>query len=110
MAFDKPKRRFRSRDWFADPARPDMAALYLERWMNSGFTPEEFRSGRPIIGIVQTGSDLNPCNRVHLELTKRVKDGVRDVGGLPLEFAMPMPLFENCRRPTVAMDRNLAWM
>jgi len=110
MAADTPKRRFRSRDWFADPARPDMAALYLERWMNSGFTPEEFRSGRPIIGVVQTGSDLNPCNRVHLELTKRVKDGVRDAGGLPLEFAMPMPLFENCRRPTVAMDRNLACM
>jgi len=107
---ERPKKRFRSRDWFDDPARPDMAALYLERWMNSGFTVEEFRSGRPIVGIAQTGSDLNPCNRVHIELAKRVKDGVRDAGGLPLEFAMPMPLFENCRRPTVAMDRNLAYM
>jgi xylonate dehydratase len=106
---DTPKR-FRSRDWFDDPSRIDMVALYLERWMNSGFTPDEFRSGRPIIGIAQSGSDLNPCNRVHLELAKRVKDGVRDAGGVALEFPMPLPLFENCRRPTAAIDRNLAYL
>ncbi|MGA7674217.1 MAG: IlvD/Edd family dehydratase [Rhizomicrobium sp.] len=109
MAFDKPKRRFRSRDWFDDPARMDMVALYLERWMNNGLTPEEFRSGRPIIGIAQSGSDLNPCNFVHLELARRVKEGVRDAGGLPLEFPTH-PLFENCRRPTAALDRNLAYL
>ncbi|MDE1939959.1 MAG: dihydroxy-acid dehydratase, partial [Alphaproteobacteria bacterium] len=109
MAHDKPKKRFRSRDWFDDPARMDMVALYLERWMNSGLTPEELRSGRPIIGIAQSGSDLNPCNRVHLELARRVKEGVRDAGGVPLEFPTH-PLFENCRRPTAAIDRNLAYL
>ena len=80
----QPKKRFRSRDWFDDPHRMDMVALYLERWMNSGFTPEEFRSGRPIIGIAQSGSDLNPCNRVHLDLVQRVKEGIRDAGGVAL--------------------------
>ncbi len=109
MAHDKPKKRFRSRDWFDDPARMDMVALYLERWMNSGLTPEELRSGRPIIGIAQSGSDLNPCNRVHIELARRVKEGVRDAGGVPLEFPTH-PLFENCRRPTAAIDRNLAYL
>jgi len=109
MASDKPKRRFRSRDWFDNPARMDMVALYLERYMNSGFTPEELRSGRPIIGIAQSGSDLNPCNRVHLELAKRVKEGIRDAGGVPMEFPTH-PLFENCRRPTAAIDRNLAYL
>jgi xylonate dehydratase len=108
-AVKQPKKRFRSRDWFDDPHRMDMVALYLERWMNSGFTPEEFRSGRPIIGIAQSGSDLNPCNRVHLELVRRVKEGIRDACGLPLEFPTH-PLFENCRRPTAAIDRNLAYM
>jgi len=110
MAMQKPNKRFRSRDWFDDVARPDMVALYLERWMNAGFTPEEFRSGRPIIGIAQSGSDLNPCNRVHLDLAKRVKDGIRDAGGLPMEFAAALPLFEGCRRPTAAIDRNLAYL
>jgi len=109
MAFGKPKRRFRSQDWFDDPARMDMVALYLERYMNNGFTPEEFRSGRPIIGIAQSGSDLNPCNRVHLELAQRVREGIRDAGGVPLEFPTH-PLFENCRRPTAAIDRNLAYL
>ncbi|MDE2133857.1 MAG: dihydroxy-acid dehydratase family protein [Alphaproteobacteria bacterium] len=109
MTSDKGQKRFRSREWFDDPARADMVALYLERWMNSGFTPEEFRSGRPIIGIAQSGSDLNPCNRVHLELARRVKEGIRDAGGLPLEFPTH-PLFENCRRPTAAIDRNLAYL
>jgi len=109
MATDRPARRFRSRDWFDDRSRMDMVAVYLERWMNSGMTPEELRSGRPIIGIAQSGSDLNPCNRVHLELARRIKEGVRDAGGVPLEFSTH-PLFENCRRPTAALDRNLAYL
>jgi dihydroxy-acid dehydratase len=104
-----PKKRFRSRDWFEDSSRMDMVALYLERWMNEGFTPEEFRSGRPIIGIAQSGSDLTPCNRVHVDLARRVKDGIRDGGGVALEFPT-YPMFENCRRPTAALDRNLAYM
>jgi dihydroxy-acid dehydratase len=102
-------RRFRSRDWFADPARSDMTALYLERFMNYGLTPDELRSGRPIIGIAQSGSDLSPCNRIHLELAQRVRDGIRDAGGIPIEFPVH-PIFENCRRPTAALDRNLAYL
>jgi dihydroxy-acid dehydratase len=109
MAFDKPKKRFRSQDWFDDPARMDMVALYLERYMNNGMTPEELRSGRPIIGIAQSGSDLNPCNSVHIELARRVREGIRDAGGVPMEFPTH-PLFENCRRPTAAIDRNLAYL
>jgi dihydroxy-acid dehydratase len=104
-----PARPFRSRDWFADPARSDMAALYLERFMNYGLTPDELRSGRPIIGIAQTGSDLSPCNRIHLELAQRTRDGIRDAGGVPIEFPVH-PIFENCRRPTAALDRNLAYL
>jgi dihydroxy-acid dehydratase len=104
-----PARPFRSRDWFAAPGRSDMAALYLERFMNYGTTPEELRSGRPIIGIAQSGSDLSPCNRIHLELAKRVRDGIRDAGGVPIEFPTH-PIFENCRRPTAALDRNLAYL
>lgn len=102
-------RRFRSREWFADPQRSDMTALYLERFMNYGLTPEELRSGRPIIGIAQTGSDLSPCNRIHLDLARRVRDGIRDAGGIPMEFPVH-PIFENCRRPTAALDRNLAYL
>jgi xylonate dehydratase len=103
------KRRFRSQDWFADPARSDMVALYLERFMNYGITPEELRSGRPIIGIAQSGGDLTPCNRIHIETVKRARDGIRDAGGIPMEFPMH-PIFENCRRPTAALDRNLAYL
>ena len=106
---ERPRRRFRSRDWFDDPSRMDMVALYLERWMNEGFTPDEFRSGRPIIGIAQSGSDLNPCNLVHVQLAKRIREGIRDAGGIALEFPTH-PLFENCRRPTAAIDRNLAYL
>jgi dihydroxy-acid dehydratase len=102
-------RRFRSQDWFDNPDHIDMTALYLERFMNYGITPEELRSGRPIIGIAQSGSDISPCNRIHLELAKRVRDGIRDAGGIPLEFPLH-PIFENCRRPTAAIDRNLAYM
>ncbi|TXC71195.1 dihydroxy-acid dehydratase family protein [Sphingomonas ginsenosidivorax] len=105
----QPVRPFRSRDWFADPARSDMTALYLERFMNYGLTPAELRSGRPIIGIAQTGSDLSPCNRIHLDLARRVRDGIRDAGGIAMEFPVH-PIFENCRRPTAALDRNLAYL
>ena len=105
----QPVRPFRSRDWFADPSRSDMTALYLERFMNYGLTPAELRSGRPIIGIAQTGSDLSPCNRIHLDLARRVRDGIRDAGGIAMEFPVH-PIFENCRRPTAALDRNLAYL
>ena len=102
-------RRFRSRDWFDDAERIDQTAIYLERFMNYGLTPEELRDGRPIIGIAQTGSDLNPCNRIHLDLARRVRDGIRDAGGVALEFPV-FSIFENCRRPTAALDRNLSYL
>jgi xylonate dehydratase len=108
MTDDKP-RRLRSQDWFDNPDHADMTALYLERFMNYGTTPEELRSGRPIIGIAQSGSDLNPCNRHHLDLARRVRDGIRDAGGIAIEFPSH-PLFENCKRPTAALDRNLAYL
>ena len=104
-----PVRPFRSRDWFAAPGRSDMTALYLERFMNYGITPAELRSGKPIVGIAQSGSDIAPCNRVHLELAHRVRAGIRDAGGIPMEFPMH-PIFENCRRPTAALDRNLNYL
>jgi len=99
----------RSQEWFANRDRPDMTATYLERFTNYGLTPAELRSGRPIIGIAQTGTDLTPCNRVHIDLAKRVRDGIRDAGGIPMEFPVH-PIFENCRRPTAAIDRNLAYL
>ena len=86
-----------------------MTALYLERYVAYGFSREELRSGKPIIGISQSGSDLAACNRVHLQLVERVKAGIRDAGGIPMEFPMH-PIFENCRRPTAALDRNLAYL
>ena len=105
----KPARPFRSREWFDAPGRSDMTALYLERYMNYGLTPDELRSGKPIIGISQSGSDLVPCNRIHLQLAERVKAGIRDAGGVPMEFPLH-PIFENCRRPTASLDRNLAYL
>ncbi|MBV9044386.1 MAG: dihydroxy-acid dehydratase family protein [Alphaproteobacteria bacterium] len=109
MAERKPAKPFRSREWFAAPDRSDMSALYLERMLNFGLTAQELRSGRPIIGIAQSGSDLSPCNRIHLELAKRVRDGIRDAGGVALEFPTH-PIQETCRRPTAAIDRNLSFM
>lgn len=102
-------RRLRSQEWFDDPAHADMTALYVERFMNYGLTREELQSGRPIIGIAQTGSDLAPCNRHHIELAQRVKAGIRDAGGIPMEFPVH-PLAEQSRRPTAALDRNLAYL
>ncbi|MAK98961.1 MAG: dihydroxy-acid dehydratase [Citromicrobium sp.] len=109
MTNETPERRLRSRDWFDNVERMDMTALYLERFMNYGVTPEELRSGKPIIGIAQSGSDLSPCNRIHIELAKRTRDGIRDAGGIPIEFPVH-PIFENCRRPTAALDRNLLYL
>ncbi|TKC79069.1 dihydroxy-acid dehydratase [Trinickia terrae] len=105
---DQP-RRLRSRRWFDDPSNPGMTALYLERYMNYGITREELQSGKPIVGIAQTGSDLAPCNRHHLELAQRVRDGIRDAGGIPLEFPVH-PIQETGKRPTAALDRNLAYL
>ncbi|WP_129794148.1 IlvD/Edd family dehydratase [Sphingosinicella sp. CPCC 101087] len=104
-----PVRPFRSREWFAAPERSDMTALYLERFMNYGITPDELRCGKPIVGIAQSGSDITPCNRIHVELASRIRDGIRDAGGIPMEFPVH-PIFENCRRPTAALDRNLAFL
>ena len=96
----------RSRNWFNDPDMSGMTALYLERYLNYGLTRQELQSDRPIIGIAQTGSDLTPCNRHHLELATRVREGIRDAGGIPLEFPVH-PIQETGRRPTAALDRNL---
>jgi len=106
---DDTKRRLRSQDWWDNPAEPDMTALYLERQLNFGLTRDELQSGRPIIGIAQTGSDIAPCNRHHLELAERVADGIRDAGGVPLEFPIH-PIQETLKRPTAALDRNLQYL
>jgi len=99
----------RSRYWFDNPEHPGTTALCIERYMNYGITLEELASGKPIIGICQSGSDLTPCNRHHLELVKRTKEGIRAAGGVPFEFPMH-PIHENARRPTAALDRNLAYL
>lgn len=99
----------RSRRWFDDRDYPDLTALYLERYLNYGLTMEELRSGKPIIGIAQTGSDLSPCNRHHLELAKRVREGIREAGGIALEFPVH-PIQETGKRPTAGLDRNLAYL
>lgn len=102
-------RNLRSRAWFDDPAHPDNTALYLERYLNFGLTREELQSGQPIIGIAQTGSDLSPCNRHHLVLAQRVREGIREAGGVALEFPVH-PIQETGKRPTAALDRNLAYL
>jgi len=102
-------RKLRSRAWFDNPDNPDMTALYLERYLNFGLSREELQSGKPIIGIAQTGSDLSPCNRHHIELAKRVREGIRDAGGIPLEFPVH-PIQETGKRPTAGLDRNLAYL
>jgi dihydroxy-acid dehydratase len=101
--------RLRSRSWFDDPAHADMSALYLERYTNFGLSIAELQSNRPIIGIAQTGSDLAPCNRHHLTLAQRVKDGIREAGGIPIEFPVH-PIQETGKRPTAGLDRNLAYL
>ncbi|MCH9673747.1 MAG: dihydroxy-acid dehydratase family protein [Gammaproteobacteria bacterium] len=103
------KRELRSQQWFDNPEDPAMTALYIERYMNFGITRKELQSGKPIIGIAQTGSDLSPCNRIHVDLAARVRDGIRDSGGIPLEFPVH-PIQESGKRPTAALDRNLAYL
>ncbi|RST56206.1 IlvD/Edd family dehydratase [Variovorax sp. MHTC-1] len=107
----KPKQalKLRSQAWFDNPDNADMTALYLERTMNFGLGFDELQSGRPIIGIAQTGSDIAPCNRHHLVLAERVREGIRDAGGIAFEFPIH-PIQETCKRPTAALDRNLQYL
>src|SRR6201995_4846550 len=102
-------RKLRSSEWFNDPTNPGMTALYLERYLNYGLTRHELQSGKPIIGIAQTGNDLSPCNRHHLELAHRVREGIREAGGIAMEFPTH-PIQETGKRPTAALDRNLAYL
>jgi dihydroxy-acid dehydratase len=103
------QRRLRSQLWFDNPDNPGMTALYLERYLNFGLTRAELTSGKPIVGIAQTGSDLSPCNRHHLELAHRVREGIRTAGGIAFEFPVH-PIQETGKRPTAALDRNLAYL
>ena len=106
---NQERKRLRSEIWFNDMTEPGETAVYLERFGNYGITREELQSGRPVIGIAQTGGDLTPCNRIHMQLVSRVKDGIRDAGGIPFEFPVH-PIQESCRRPTASLDRNLAYL
>jgi len=103
------QRRLRSQLWFDNPDNPGMTALYLERYLNYGLSRAELTSGKPIIGIAQTGSDLSPCNRHHLQLAERVREGIRTAGGIAMEFPVH-PIQETGKRPTAALDRNLAYL
>jgi dihydroxy-acid dehydratase len=103
------KEQLRSQQWFNNPHNPGMTALYIERYLNFGLTSEEITSGKPIIGIAQTGSDLSPCNRHHLELAKRVRDGITAAGGVAFEFPCH-PIQETGKRPTACLDRNLSYL
>ncbi|AXQ93498.1 dihydroxy-acid dehydratase family protein [Cereibacter azotoformans] len=109
MTDTRDRRRFRSQEWFDNPDNPGMTALYVERYQNQGFTRRELQGDRPIIGIAQSGSDLAPCNKIHLFLADRIKAGIRDAGGVPMEFPVH-PIQETGRRPTAALDRNLAYL
>lgn len=106
---DDTRPKLRSRAWFDDAADPGSTAIYLERFLNYGLTLEELQAGKPIIGIAQSGSDLSPCNRHHLDLASRIRDGIRDAGGIPIEFPVH-PIQETGKRPTAALDRNLAYL
>src|ERR1043165_2859328 len=99
------RRKLRSRSWFDNPSNPDMTALYIEKYLNYGLSIEELQSDRPIIGIAQTGGDLPPCTRQPLILAERVKAGIREAGGIPLEFPLH-PIQETGKRPTAGLDRN----
>ena len=109
MSDTRARKRFRSQEWFDNPNNPGMTALYVERYQNSTFTREELQSERPIIGIAQTGSDLSPCNKIHVFLMDRIKAGIREAGGVPMEFPVH-PIQETGKRPTAALDRNLAYL
>jgi dihydroxy-acid dehydratase len=101
--------RLRSRCWFDNACNPAMTAIYIERYPNYGITRDEMQSGKPVIGIAQTGNDISACNRIHLNLEQRIRDGIRDAGGIPFVFPVH-PIQESCRRPTAAIDRNLAYL
>ncbi len=107
--YSKTAKPLRSRAWFDNPENPDMTALYLERYLNYGLTRKELQSNKPIIGIAQTGSDLSPCNRHHLVLAERVREGIREAGGIAMEFPVH-PIQETGKRPTAGLDRNLAYL
>ncbi|SMX29071.1 L-arabonate dehydratase [Pelagimonas phthalicica] len=109
MSNTRAGKRYRSQEWFDNPNNPGMTALYLERYQNATFTREELQSERPIIGIAQTGSDLAPCNKIHVFLMDRIKAGIREAGGIPMEFPVH-PIQETGKRPTAALDRNLAYL
>ena len=109
MSKTRSKRTYRSREWFDNPNNPGMTALYIERYLNQEYTRDELQSGRPVIGIAQTGSDLAPCNKIHVFLMDRIKAGIRDGGGIPMEFPVH-PIQETGKRPTAALDRNLAYL
>ena len=109
MAGAPTPKKLRSQEWFDNPDNPGMTALYLERYLNFGLTREELQSGKPLIGIAQTGSDLSPCNRHHLELAKRIRAGIEAAGGVPFEFPCH-PIQETGKRPTASLDRNLAYL
>ncbi|MGB0659023.1 MAG: IlvD/Edd family dehydratase [Mangrovicoccus sp.] len=109
MTDTRARKRFRSQEWFDNPNNPGMTALYLERYQNQAFTREELQSERPVIGIAQTGSDLAPCNKIHVFLMDRIKAGIRDGGGIPMEFPVH-PIQETGKRPTAALDRNLTYL
>ncbi|MBY4892424.1 dihydroxy-acid dehydratase family protein [Rhodobacteraceae bacterium N5(2021)] len=109
MSDTKANRRYRSQEWFDNPNNPGMTALYLERYQNQAFTRGELQADKPIIGIAQTGSDLVPCNKIHVFLMDRIKAGIRDGGGIPLEFPVH-PIQETGKRPTAALDRNLQYL
>jgi len=109
MSDTRANKRFRSQEWFDNPNNPGMTALYLERYLNQEYTREELQGERPVIGIAQTGSDLAPCNKIHVFLMDRIKAGIRDGGGIPMEFPVH-PIQETGKRPTAALDRNLAYL
>ncbi|KGK79673.1 dihydroxy-acid dehydratase [Thalassobacter stenotrophicus] len=109
MSDTRANKRFRSQEWFDNPNNPGMTALYTERYQNSTFTREELQSARPVIGIAQTGSDLVPCNKIHVFLMDRIKAGIREAGGIPMEFPVH-PVQETGKRPTAALDRNLQYL
>ncbi|MGP6087991.1 IlvD/Edd family dehydratase [Antarctobacter jejuensis] len=109
MSDTRANKRFRSQEWFDNPNNPGMTALYLERYQNQAFTREELQGEKPIIGIANTGSDLAPCNKIHVFLMDRIKAGIREAGGIPMEFPVH-PIQETGKRPTAALDRNLAYL
>ena len=109
MADTRARKKYRSQEWFDNPNNPGMTALYLERYLNQEYTREELQGNRPVIGVAQTGSDLAPCNKIHVFLMDRIKAGIRDAGGVPMEFPVH-PIQETGKRPTAALDRNLAYL